>query len=416
MTDLGKSESFDDAFSVYFDRSNLPLWASQRIAALQLGIAQMCTSTDPTVLQDFERDEDLKWPKLILSNYRVLAELFDIERQAIIRIRELRKSSEFESYRFLEIAKIFFEGLYKSNPENIYDLHISAIGFCIIGMYHPDPFIETSAAIAVLKLCKTTQKYRNKAARIIWSNLGERYLNNWPGNKLHPIVSEMALIGVSIIEETNKHISKFQSQTYKSNLSHKENLETKEDSCLIVHGTLFQKHNQQIDKWWKPETPPNNPAGDLHQHLTRNLRINVYNREDFFEWSGAFTDHGRDEAANNLESWVNQRNLANPIVFAHSHGCNVAMIASRNLSMDKLVLMSCPVWPDYQPSERVGKVLSIRTKWDLVIMADGGAQRFPPNPKIYEIILPILFDHSASHESGTWIKHGIDNFIKDFLR
>jgi hypothetical protein len=45
-------------------------------------------------------------------------------------------------------------------------------------------------------------------------------------------------------------------------------------------------------------------------------------------------------------------------------------------------------------------------KHDLVILADGGAQKFN-DPKITEIVLPIWFDHFATHDPGVWTKYGI---------
>ncbi len=49
------------------------------------------------------------------------------------------------------------------------------------------------------------------------------------------------------------------------------------------------------------------------------------------------------------------------------------MLASRlGVQMKKLVLLSCPVHARYAPNfQRVGKVVSVRTKLDLVILADG---------------------------------------------
>jgi hypothetical protein len=54
--------------------------------------------------------------------------------------------------------------------------------------------------------------------------------------------------------------------------------------------------------------------------------------------------------------------------------------------------------------------VSIRVKLDLVILADGGGQRFN-HPKIKEIVLPIWFNHSISHEPQTWIDHNLPSKI-----
>ena len=53
--------------------------------------------------------------------------------------------------------------------------------------------------------------------------------------------------------------------------------------------------------------------------------------------------------------------------------------------------------PKYLPNfSQVSKVVSIRVRADLVILADRGGQRF--HPKITEHVLPIWFDHSAPHD------------------
>lgn len=75
----------------------------------------------------------------------------------------------------------------------------------------------------------------------------------------------------------------------------------------------------------------------------------------------------------------------------------------QGLDVGKLVLLSCPVHrhkylPDFN---RVGEVVSIRVRLDLVILADGGGQRFR-HPRIREEVLPLWFDHSASHEPDVW--------------
>jgi hypothetical protein len=99
-------------------------------------------------------------------------------------------------------------------------------------------------------------------------------------------------------------------------------------------------------------------------------------------------------------------------LITHSHGGSVAMLATQNgLNTGPLVLLSCPVHPIYMPDfSRTGPVLSIRVKLDLVILADGGGQRFN-DPRITEKILPIWFDHSATHDPAVWRRHSLPSVI-----
>jgi hypothetical protein len=85
------------------------------------------------------------------------------------------------------------------------------------------------------------------------------------------------------------------------------------------------------------------------------------------------------------------------------------MLASNSgLDIGKLVLLSCPAHPQkYMPDfQHVGKVVSVRVHLDLVILVDGGGQRFA-HPRISENVLPVWFHHSATHDPDVWRKHDI---------
>src|SRR6516162_7357949 len=163
-------------------------------------------------------------------------------------------------------------------------------------------------------------------------------------------------------------------------------------SALLVHGTFARN-----DEWWQP-------GGSFHSYLKNNVRPDLYAAADRFEWSGGYSDAARDLGARDLRTWVEDRNLQGLDLFGHSHGANVIMQATKfGLSAGELVLLSCPVHvPKYLPDfARTTKVVSIRVHLDLVILADFGGQRFR-HPQIHENILPIWFDHGASHNPQVW--------------
>jgi len=163
-------------------------------------------------------------------------------------------------------------------------------------------------------------------------------------------------------------------------------------SALLVHGTFARN-----DEWWQP-------GGSFHSYLKNNVRPDLYAAADRFEWSGGYSDAARDLGARDLRTWVEDRNLQGLDLFGHSHGANVIMQAAKfGLSAGELVLLSCPVHvPKYLPDfARTTKVVSIRVHLDLVILADFGGQRFR-HPQIHENILPIWFDHGASHNPQVW--------------
>ena len=163
-------------------------------------------------------------------------------------------------------------------------------------------------------------------------------------------------------------------------------------SALLVHGTFARTH-----EWWQP-------GGSFHSYLKNGVRPDLYAAADRFEWSGGYSDAARDLGARDLRTWVEDRNLQGLDLFGHSHGANVIMQATKfGLRAGELVLLSCPVHvPKYLPDfARTTRVVSIRVHLDLVILADFGGQLFR-HPQIHENVLPIWFDHGASHNPQVW--------------
>ena len=111
----------------------------------------------------------------------------------------------------------------------------------------------------------------------------------------------------------------------------------KANNAVLIHGTIFQKHGAQIEEWWRPADQAGQNQGDFHRYLKNGPRPNVYNHQDFYRWSGGWGDYAREEAAEKLVHWMDARHISSPDVFAHSHGCNVAMLASHARAMDHLV-------------------------------------------------------------------------------
>ena len=96
-------------------------------------------------------------------------------------------------------------------------------------------------------------------------------------------------------------------------------------------------------------------------------------------------------------------------IVAYTQRANIAMLATQSgLTIGTLVLMSCPVHiPKYIADfTRVTRCVSIHVRMDLVVLADRGGQRFN-HPNIEEHVLPVWFDHSATHDPAVWKKHGV---------
>lgn len=172
--------------------------------------------------------------------------------------------------------------------------------------------------------------------------------------------------------------------------------------ALLVHGTFAREY-----EWWQP-------GGDFHQYLLRSVRPDLHAGADRFEWSGGYGDAMRLGGADALRTWVAERGLDGLDLITHSHDGSVAMLASQaGLEIGSLLLLSCPVHvhryrPDFQ---RVGRTLSLRVRMDLVILADRGGQRFR-DARIEEHVLPVWFDHSATHYPRVWEGHDVPRRLR----
>lgn len=170
-------------------------------------------------------------------------------------------------------------------------------------------------------------------------------------------------------------------------------------TSVLIHGTTFGR----TTGWWKP-------GRVFPTYLKANVSNNLYSGSKPFFWSGLYSHRARQLGADDLVQWAKVHSPDH--VFAYSHGGSVAMLASAlGVSMDKLVLLSCPVHSHHTPDfQRAPNVVSVRTRLDLVILADGGGQRFRDR-RIVEHVLPIWFTHKATRQPDVWRRHNIDAML-----
>ena len=106
------------------------------------------------------------------------------------------------------------------------------------------------------------------------------------------------------------------------------------------------------------------------------------------------------------------QNLQQPDLFAHSHGGTVANLATRRgLQLDRLVLLSWPVHEEWFPDfANVQRIIDVRVRLDLVIIADRGGQTFtPPPPHAGKVTSHVngWFEHGDTHDPAYWERHGL---------
>lgn len=242
---------------------------------------------------------------------------------------------------------------------------------------HPQPIVQIAGALAYAR------HVRASATAI---GIMVRYLND-----ADPSVAELAAASLAAIRP--RHPKLVALTRGKRRIVPTPPTRT----TVLVHGTWAKKQ-----PWWQP-------GGDFYDYLN-GIRRDVYGAEDRFLWTGAYSDAARALAGRELAAWIAAGAHDGLDLMGHSHGGNVSMLATqRGAKLGQLVLLSTPVhWAKYQPNFALISegVVSIRAKMDMVILVDGGGLTFP-HEDIREIVLPIWFQHGASHDPDAWKKHNV---------
>jgi len=170
-------------------------------------------------------------------------------------------------------------------------------------------------------------------------------------------------------------------------------------TAVLTHGTFAA-----LTRWWQP-------GGDFYLYLD-SLVPPLKLHDPSFKWSGLYSDGARQLAAQQMADWVVDQNLQQPDLFAHSHGGTVANLATRRgMRIDRLVLLSWPVHGEWFPDfTQVQRIIDVRVRMDLVIIADRGGQTFTPPPEHagkVESHVNGWFDHGDTHDPAYWERHGL---------
>ena len=175
----------------------------------------------------------------------------------------------------------------------------------------------------------------------------------------------------------------------------------RERITIMIHGTWASD-----EKWWRP-------GGDFFQYVKDELnRPDLYGAKDQYQWSGKNWDSSRKKAADDLNSWLRSHPSAVINIFAHSHGANVAMLAThQGISVNRLVMLSPPVRKDYFAKwSNVRNAYNIQAKFDPVVAIASGGQWFNlPNVKEKQMQAS---GHSSSHDPGVWRAERLAKFIE----
>jgi hypothetical protein len=177
-------------------------------------------------------------------------------------------------------------------------------------------------------------------------------------------------------------------------------------TSIMIHGTFARMNSD----WYKP-------GSAFHRYLKRQVSADLYSGDDYFRWDGRYNDASRRLGASDLGEWLTEHHVRSlDTVFAHSHGGNLALAAIANgVIVRLLVLISVPAkrrtseeWESI--FSNVGRVVSLRARFDLVIYADRSPQRF--HARVRQLLPPGLwFSHGALLKPKIWKRHRLPNEI-----
>jgi predicted esterase len=176
---------------------------------------------------------------------------------------------------------------------------------------------------------------------------------------------------------------------------------------VIVHGTFARNQS-----WYQP-------GGDFHSYIKEHVYPDVYAGNDFFRWSGRYSDPARKTAARKLKHWCETHPTRKLRLIGHSHGANVINLAtSRGLPACTLILLSPPVRDEYLPDMSQvssGKIFNIHSRFDLVVSLLDGSRQSYKNTTVAAHESPricALRGHSKSHEPKRWRKKNIPRLVR----
>src|SRR5437667_167286 len=206
---------------------------------------------------------------------------------------------------------------------------------------------------------------------------------------------------------------RFHSERITSNLTRRYGRRIPKRIAPVKEFTALAEPLADLAERFRQAPSPLAAAELMGTYLLNNVAPDLYNAADAFAWSGGYSDAARLLGAEDLVAWANAHAAQGLNLYAHSHGGNVAFLATHGgLTIGELVLLSCPVRiPQYVPDfAQTNKVVSIRVHLDLVILVDGAGQHFP-FPEIQEHVLPIWFDHFATHDPAVWQEHNVPGML-----
>jgi hypothetical protein len=186
---------------------------------------------------------------------------------------------------------------------------------------------------------------------------------------------------------------------------------------IVVHGTFARI---VPNAWYKPQA-------DLPVRIRKECSPDLYDKANYFRWTGKYSARQRRRGAQRLIAWCRSRGITKlETVYAHSHGGNVVLNAiQKGLRVNLLVLLHMPVLPRTPKNwklieERVGWVLDLRTPHDWVVRLDSlrnfsqngfGDRLLCVSEPAGAIVDGSAFSHSHFVKDQTWELYDLPNDV-----
>jgi hypothetical protein len=180
---------------------------------------------------------------------------------------------------------------------------------------------------------------------------------------------------------------------------------------VVVHGTWASGAT-----WWRWPSP-------FTQYLDTLTGGSVYKGAGAFSWSGGNGDSDRQAGAAALGAWVQAHPANDLTIVTHSHGGNVAFLATRlGVKAGRVVLLANPMRTDYTPDLRqVDLVYNVYSFGDLVQTPAatfpherGEGRTLADSERVVNFLAHnglVGPGHSDLHEPAVWQANGFDQLV-----
>lgn len=251
-----------------------------------------------------------------------------------------------------------------------------------MSFYHPDPLVRITAAPLLMVLTGDNKDALEELRR---------------GTKLKD--SQLSLLAATLLARFSPQDSALDQPT--GGRQSGPGKEEKPNTTIVIHGTWASDQN-----WWKN-------GYSFFEYMEHDVPFDdLFLGDDPYEWSGNWSHDARKRAATKLETWATQHQEDCLNVVAHSHGGNVGFLASNSVQFGRMIMLSTPAHPHLYNPVNYKSLFSLRVHLDLVVLADGGGNKFPDWNLLQEKYLG-WFNHSSTHSERLWENKQIPSWLTD---